>query len=711
MPDRDVTRDNTSANDQNPPPKDGQPQTSRTTEGARFDAAVQLSPSMAHLNVGDVVEGKITRFDGEGRPVLETAQAAYVLEPDAGLKAKMTVEIVIQDIDRKATGTLIAKDGVKLETPVALTMTVSVIHGQNMGTESDAKAGAPMQAAPASQTYRATPSAIKTDAGAVEAALLTEAGSKPTFSAATVQIVTTDASQNHGVGSAATERTIPHPQAINSTIATILNAVALGEDTPSSPKTAPTASTTTASSVPVQSDLLPKGIVLAQLVATGDGKPSGSIPPFVALNITPMTAGEQTATKAPLPTLGNSMVAVVRPMPGHEVPAEGKTTLPHTAMVLETAKGAFRLITPLMGAALGDEVRVLILDVPLPDLWNTQATNMPQPPHAPQSPASAQSPATPHSTTAPQSPAAPETFTTATLAAPESPDAPKGAKAPSVTASPGTASSPAAPATPAAPSASAAPASMTALPAFLPIADYLKEWPLMEQLSQTVAQHDPSAASAMATRMPSTTSPQLAGSTLFFLSALGLQNPRAWVGEKVEGALVKAGGGNWLDKLTEEFARLRLRTETATGQAMEWRPHVVPFKTDDGVNAIIVFDRPQEEEKNKNGDDAEAQDTPQDDKKRFVVALDLKRLGAFELDAMWHRNIVENTGKLDLVLRVGESFDEDLKNNLKSMALSTMEASGLSGSLKFENIANSPLHSKELLGRIEQSLHHESHLV
>ena len=715
VPERSQTRDNASAKDQDPSSKEGQAQAPRTTEGARFDTAVQLAPSMAHLEVGDVVEGKIARIDGEGRPVLETPQAMYALEPNAGLKAKMTVEIVIQEIERKAIGNLVAKDGVKLEAPTPLTLTVTVLHAQPADAVVEGQT-APAKAPPTSQAYHAAPAASKTDEGAMAAALLAEAGIKPKAGGGTGPIpISKDAPA------------LPTQQGVNSAIATVLNAVAESDkalSTPTQPAQ-PAGGVQQSASAAVSSapaERLPQGIVLAQPVVIGEGGKASALPPFVALNVSPLLAGAlktgQPQADAPLPVMGNTMIAVVRALPGVENMTAGKEgqqpSLPHTAMMLDTPKGAFRLITPLSGASIGDKMTVMMLDVPLPDLWTSQANApvsplTPQTPPAPAAPQSApnvtSAPASPQAFVAPASPPVPEAAPT--------PEAPKGTAPPAQTTAPATPSVPAAPSASVAPQGASitTPAPPAAMPAFMPIADYMKEWPLMDQLSQVVAQADPSAAASLNARMPSATTPQLAGATLFFLNALGMQNPRAWLGAKAEGALVKSGGGNWLDKLTQEFARLRGRTEAATGQAMEWRPHVVPFKTDDGINAFIVFDRPKDDEKSQAGDDKSDSANPQDEKKRFVVALNLKQLGPFELDALWIRALSENSGKLDLVVRVGESFDDGLKNKLKSLALSTMEASGLKGSLKFENISDSPLHSKELLGRIEQSLHHENRVI
>ncbi|MCH8862637.1 MAG: hypothetical protein IID51_09010, partial [Proteobacteria bacterium] len=42
---------------------------------ARFDTAVSVSPTLAHLEPGQEIRGDIVRIDGEGRPVLETREA------------------------------------------------------------------------------------------------------------------------------------------------------------------------------------------------------------------------------------------------------------------------------------------------------------------------------------------------------------------------------------------------------------------------------------------------------------------------------------------------------------------------------------------------------------------------------------------------------------------------------------------------------------
>jgi hypothetical protein len=66
-------------------------------------------------------------------------------------------------------------------------------------------------------------------------------------------------------------------------------------------------------------------------------------------------------------------------------------------------------------------------------------------------------------------------------------------------------------------------------------------------------------------------------------------------------------------------------------------------------------------------------------KTRFLIALTLSRLGRLQIDGL------SQSKRLDLILRAEKSLNETLKKELTGLYLSTLEATGLTGSLAFQS--------------------------
>lgn len=65
---------------------------------------------------------------------------------------------------------------------------------------------------------------------------------------------------------------------------------------------------------------------------------------------------------------------------------------------------------------------------------------------------------------------------------------------------------------------------------------------------------------------------------------------------------------------------------------------------------------------------------------RFLVDLDLSRLGELQLDGMVH----EDTKSFDLVIRSHEALDDEIRRDLTGLFVTANEAVGLKGGLSFQ---------------------------
>ncbi|MCH8862768.1 MAG: hypothetical protein IID51_09685 [Proteobacteria bacterium] len=230
----------------------------------------------------------------------------------------------------------------------------------------------------------------------------------------------------------------------------------------------------------------------------------------------------------------------------------------------------------------------------------------------------------------------------------------------------------------------------TALP---PLVSYQTAWPLVDEMIEAVAAADPAAARALAPRI-SAPGARLSSGLLFFLSAVRMQNPRAWIGERTARVLEAKGKGNLLVRLKEEFARLGRFSADTPG--VDWRPFLIPLQTEHGTQAIALLTRPHHEE----GDSASPDDEGGDDEdltqnQRFLLEVNLSALGPVQLDGLMRPE------RLDMVVRAGDLLTATMRDDLRNIFESATGAAGLKGSLSFEPLSRSPVNVSQVLAQAQ----------
>ncbi|MEX0693143.1 MAG: hypothetical protein WD075_01740, partial [Rhodospirillales bacterium] len=162
---------------------------------------------------------------------------------------------------------------------------------------------------------------------------------------------------------------------------------------------------------------------------------------------------------------------------------------------------------------------------------------------------------------------------------------------------------------------------------------------------------------------------QLASNVLFFLSALRGGDLKNWMGD---------GPLRILDRLRPELAA-RLRTDL--GQMTrnfddplsgEWRLQAVPFLHGAEIDRLLLLVRDQD---NNDDDDAEKGGGT-----RFVVDLNLSRLGHLQIDGL----VGNDNKRLDLVLRSDAPLEGTMRDDIRSLYADALELTGLEGSVGFQ---------------------------
>ncbi|MBB3266119.1 hypothetical protein FHW79_003752 [Azospirillum sp. OGB3] len=306
------------------------------------------------------------------------------------------------------------------------------------------------------------------------------------------------------------------------------------------------------------------------------------------------------------------------------------------------------------------------------------------PPAAPQS-----APASPRSTATPTAaPAMPSTDSGASPATPETPDGPvlkgtvagstpqgqpilatpQGMLALNVQASLPQGSAVTAALTDPAKALQTAPPPLAAEPG--PLSE--RDWPAMRQLLATLAGVDRSAAQALIGTVMPQPNRKLGAAMSFFLSAIRGGDARGWLGEDAAAALEKSGQGSLLSQLEREFRSLQ--QQAGDPLPGDWRPYTLPMMDANGLLPIKLHIHPiNSEEDGKTGRKGG------DKGSRFLLDLDLSRLGPMQLDGLVQPN------RFDLILRSHTPLSPEIRLDLIQIFADSIRAVGYIGGLSFQS--------------------------
>ncbi len=204
-------------------------------------------------------------------------------------------------------------------------------------------------------------------------------------------------------------------------------------------------------------------------------------------------------------------------------------------------------------------------------------------------------------------------------------------------------------------------------------------WPALEEAIQTLRGSESQALQAMlgangaAPAIPSSGS-RLASSMLFFLSALTGGSPGSWFGTLWGGEaarmLERAGRGDLLARLGSDLGQLARSSETAGG---DWRFFSIPFYDGQHIQPIRLFLRHH----SPGGSGGDGQDKT-DDATRFILDVELSRVGEMQLDGLVREN------RFDLILRTRQALPDAIRQNIAKIFQDANETAGYSGQLAFQ---------------------------
>lgn len=193
-------------------------------------------------------------------------------------------------------------------------------------------------------------------------------------------------------------------------------------------------------------------------------------------------------------------------------------------------------------------------------------------------------------------------------------------------------------------------------------------WEALNDALAALQRLDPALARQVAEMMVPTPGPRLAGSMLFFLSAVLSGDVRRFLGADAMRQLGRAPGAIG-DRLARDFAQAQ-RTAT-DGNGQDWRLILVPVLTDEGLEQLRFMLRQN---------DDEAKETEADPGTRFMIEVTMSRLGDFQFDGLTRDKHV------DLVIRTHQELPETMRDDIRSIFANTITALGFTGMIGFRAV-------------------------
>ncbi|MEE9210835.1 MAG: hypothetical protein V3U23_10335, partial [Kiloniellales bacterium] len=196
---------------------------------------------------------------------------------------------------------------------------------------------------------------------------------------------------------------------------------------------------------------------------------------------------------------------------------------------------------------------------------------------------------------------------------------------------------------------------------------FSREWPELGEAVMALQQIDPGLANGLVQRVIPAPGANLGSSLLFFLSALTRGDLAGWLGRGAVARLEEAGRGDLIGRLTNSFGQLaRLAEPPAVG---EWQALFVPLFDGETERQVRLFIRRH----SRDGEDNDDRD-----KTRFIVELELDRMGDIQLDGLVRGQT------FDLILRSPDALPHSTKRDITEIFTEGLAITGFTGTLAFQ---------------------------
>lgn len=197
-------------------------------------------------------------------------------------------------------------------------------------------------------------------------------------------------------------------------------------------------------------------------------------------------------------------------------------------------------------------------------------------------------------------------------------------------------------------------------------------WPTLLESVSVLQRSDPVAAQQLTQAIPDG-GPRSVAAAISFVQAMRSGDARQWPGDPTLRALERTGprGAQLAATLSGEVAELASRTRES---GTEWRALPIPWNAGGEIDRVALITRREGE------DDADGSKGKNGGGTRFLIDLNLSRLGPVQLDGMFKKD----ARVFDMVMRTKEALPEDMRRDLLGLFAEANGAMGLKGGLSFQ---------------------------
>ena len=199
------------------------------------------------------------------------------------------------------------------------------------------------------------------------------------------------------------------------------------------------------------------------------------------------------------------------------------------------------------------------------------------------------------------------------------------------------------------------------------------EWPALKEALTLLQSVNPALAQQVVSTLVPSANSALANSILVFLAAIRGGDVRGWLGAQASQSLESGGGSDLLNRLSSEMAQMGRAADALTSG--DWR--ALPFPFFDGANLQQVWAFVRE---HRRAADQEGQRAL-----RFIVELDLSKLGGIQLDGLIQDNL------FNLMIRSVGTLPDNVRQDIAQLFDNSLEATGYTGSVLFDPASIYPI--------------------
>ncbi|MBT6095245.1 MAG: hypothetical protein HOH04_10205 [Rhodospirillaceae bacterium] len=198
-----------------------------------------------------------------------------------------------------------------------------------------------------------------------------------------------------------------------------------------------------------------------------------------------------------------------------------------------------------------------------------------------------------------------------------------------------------------------------------------KQWLALEETARTLLNAQPATAQQLLGSVMPRADANLTANLLFFLFALRGGDVKQWLGDAPSRALEKLKPG-LLGRLRDDFSGLsRLADEPPN---LDGRMLPIPFLNGLDIEQLRLLIRRREEDEDDEDDPRKGPGI------RFVVDLNLSRLGRLQLDGF----VQDGTKRFDLIVRSDTRLPDTVQNGIRDIFEGAIETTGVTGGLAFQ---------------------------